>query len=444
MSVFRQLPGFVIGLAAGAALIWAWKGGSDHDSSAISPVPAPTETSSGKLALQREAKSSEAQAKSLEQTIGELAMGHDPALRHAKLTQLGHELAGKDLEAAMRKIDSLRFRPEKVALLKGIFTRVAKDLPPYEAIQRVKRLDKDLEEEGLKSIVSVWTYGEVRGNGFGRIYAQLLGDNRVSDEVKEAWMKAYQNHPDRGRMFASWASALVQESPEDAEALGQGLTGWQRDEFVSNLAMHRLMDAMGPRKSPDGRKVAWDWLQQHRDAIDSEAIARMVSGWHVWDREEADEVFAEMTDSEDRLAVASALAEKKASHGTEEALAWADGLPNQQEREAAHEAIYQATPRGIGAMLDMNEGVPVVSGILDDTPAAAAGLRNGDRLIGVDPGTGGFERLNDLKQTVDLIRGEPGTPLRLRVLRGDGSMEVIRLNRQQLVFDKPRNVGLGS
>ena len=85
-------------------------------------------------------------------------------LREAKLTQLGYALAGSDLEAAMRRIDSLDSRADKVAMLQGIFTRVAQDKPPFEAIQRVKRLERDLEAEGFRTLISEWT-GEAMPEG---------------------------------------------------------------------------------------------------------------------------------------------------------------------------------------------------------------------------------------------------------------------------------------
>ena len=116
-------------------------------------------------------------------------------------------------------------------------------------------------------------------------------------------------------------------------------------------------------------------------------------------------------------------------------MAWADSLPTQAEQDAAHEAIYKVTPRGIGAQLTLDEGVVTIRGLIDGTPAAESGLRSGDRIVGVDPGDGSFAPIgNTLHPAVDLIRGEAGTDLRIRVLRSGGETEVIELKRQQLIF----------
>ncbi|MEX1178027.1 MAG: site-2 protease family protein [Nitriliruptor sp.] len=58
---------------------------------------------------------------------------------------------------------------------------------------------------------------------------------------------------------------------------------------------------------------------------------------------------------------------------------------------------------------------PVVSGVLEDSPAAAAGLEVGDELVAVE-GT----RSDDYEQLRDVIRDRPGEPTDLTVLR-DGT-----------------------
>ncbi len=149
------------------------------------------------------------------------------------------------------------------------------------------------------------------------------------------------------------------------------------------------------------------------------------------------QAFDSLKDPQERLAAAAALGARQARvlGDTKAAMAWADSLPNELEQDAAHEAIYRETPRGIGAQLTLDEGVVTVGGIIDSTPAAGSGLRKGDRIVGVDPGDGAFAPIgNTLDSAVGLIRGEAGSDLRLRVLRSGGETEVIELKRQQLIF----------
>ncbi|MDA7614266.1 PDZ domain-containing protein [Verrucomicrobiales bacterium] len=425
VSIRRQIPGFAIGLIVGAALVAWWEdvsGKRQPEELVASPadhVVAPTEF---KRSPGDRQTSIESEIDSLDVTA--------PMLREAELTQLGYALAGRELESAMRRIDTLNLRSEKVAMLRGIFTRVAQDKPPFEAIKRVKRLQRDLEPEGFRTLISEWT-GEAMPEGvvFGDCYVRLLQAEDVSSDIKEAWMKAYKDHPQRSNMLANWAGRIAQDSSEDAEALGSHLSGWEHEEFLRTLARIRITD---------GRiDEVWEWIDQNREEIGNEGLAAVFENWHSTDYEGVLKAFDSLTDPQERLVAAAAIGKRQASmlEDTQAALAWADSLPTQAEQDAAHEAIYKATPRGIGAQLTLDEGVVTIRGLIDGTPAAESGLRSGDRIVGVDPGDGSFAPIgNTLHPAVDLIRGEAGTDLRIRVLRSGGETEVIELKRQQLIF----------
>ena len=69
---------------------------------------------------------------------------------------------------------------------------------------------------------------------------------------------------------------------------------------------------------------------------------------------------------------------------------------------------------GVGVMIEMVADVVVIRDVIDGGPAQAAGLKRGDRILGIDG-----ERLGgqDLGQIVSKIRGEAGTSLELFVQR---------------------------
>ena len=63
----------------------------------------------------------------------------------------------------------------------------------------------------------------------------------------------------------------------------------------------------------------------------------------------------------------------------------------------------------------MEEGVVKVVSPIDETPAARAGIQPGDLIVEID-GEPVFGMT--LQEAVNLMRGEPGTPIELKILRG--------------------------
>src|SRR5579872_5079632 len=69
---------------------------------------------------------------------------------------------------------------------------------------------------------------------------------------------------------------------------------------------------------------------------------------------------------------------------------------------------------GVGIEISVEEGVPQVISAIDGTPAAAAGIQPGDRIVKADgqPTVG-----MDLSEVVRRLRGKPGTRVTLTVAR---------------------------
>ncbi len=71
---------------------------------------------------------------------------------------------------------------------------------------------------------------------------------------------------------------------------------------------------------------------------------------------------------------------------------------------------------GIGIIVTMREGVLTVVSPIEDTPGSRAGLRAGDRIVEIDgESTQGMK----LSQAVKMMKGEPGTEVRLQIVRRD-------------------------
>ncbi len=89
-----------------------------------------------------------------------------------------------------------------------------------------------------------------------------------------------------------------------------------------------------------------------------------------------------------------------------------------------------------GQRTDAGDGIALVVGeLLDEGPAAAAGIREGDRLTHVD---GAPIAGLSLEKVVDLIRGKPGTEVKLTVQRAgqEGPME-FTMKRAALEWPPP-------
>nr|WP_245184858.1 S41 family peptidase [Halomonas salinarum] len=83
---------------------------------------------------------------------------------------------------------------------------------------------------------------------------------------------------------------------------------------------------------------------------------------------------------------------------------------------------------GIGIEVGMRDGQLMVIAPIDDTPAARAGLQSQDAILRIDDtATDGLS----LQEAVELMRGEPGTEIRITILRQDESMpRELTLERQ--------------
>lgn len=84
---------------------------------------------------------------------------------------------------------------------------------------------------------------------------------------------------------------------------------------------------------------------------------------------------------------------------------------------------------GLGIEVTMEDGVVKVITPLVDTPAFKAGIKSGDYIIKL--GKDSVQGLN-LKDAVNLMRGKPGSPIELTILR--------KGNNKPLVFDLVREV----
>lgn len=86
---------------------------------------------------------------------------------------------------------------------------------------------------------------------------------------------------------------------------------------------------------------------------------------------------------------------------------------------------------GVGLVVGLREGALVVISPIDGTPGAKAGLRGGDRLVEIN---GQSTEEMTLADAVRLMRGPPGTSVRIKVLKA-GRTDPIELVLQRAVIE---------
>ncbi len=97
---------------------------------------------------------------------------------------------------------------------------------------------------------------------------------------------------------------------------------------------------------------------------------------------------------------------------------------------------------GVGIQVEERGGHVVVISPIADSPAERAGLRRGDRLVAVD---GQPIAEPSIDRAVRLIRGEPGTTLRLTVFRPAQDRELtVELRRERIRLRSVRNAVRGA
>lgn len=81
---------------------------------------------------------------------------------------------------------------------------------------------------------------------------------------------------------------------------------------------------------------------------------------------------------------------------------------------------------GLGIQISSQDGVPKVISPIDDTPASHAGLAGGDLIVAIDgQSTHGL----DLQKVVRVLRGNPGTSVKLTISRGSQPPFEVSLTR---------------
>jgi hypothetical protein len=248
--------------------------------------------------------------------------------------------------------------------------------------------------------------------------------------------------------LAMAAAKKLTDEVEREAALMTLVSEWTHGELGSPInraraiAFHGLEAGIGMElaKYPD---LAVAWANELTEGANRTALLREVAvGMAGTDVAAAFALSQQLPPQEQQSFINSVIA-GWAEKDTASALQWADQLTDPDEHNKALQVIRSVAPVGIGAMVSMQEGYPVVNQLVPDSPAALSGqLHRGDRIVALAQGDYAFvdARSLALKDVVEMIRGAPGSLLQLQVLSADAPPNspprTISIVRDQLKYKR--------
>ena len=183
---------------------------------------------------------------------------------------------------------------------------------------------------------------------------------------------------------------------------------------------------------------AWEAARQLPEGdLRNAAQTEILIAWAGKDPAAASNALAAFPAGSERSAGISVLAEFWAARDTSAALAWAGTLPA-EDRVHAETGISRAAPVGIGAVLDMRDGFPVVRELLAGGPAGRSGkIPAGSVITAISDGAGNLLNTHnmELSKLVEKVRGPRGTQLTVFIQPpGADQATPVELIRDQILF----------
>ncbi len=366
-------------------------------------------------------------------------------------TVKGWEAARLDVAKALKRFASLPIS-ERRGFIAGVFAFLGRNYAPAEALRIYGQQADAVRPDALRALGAEWVSNrgtpggenqqslreQVLASSAGRFglevqLAYSLAASRPDPELIRAWLGAFAQSPARSEMLSAFAGDLLRQGPDSVLTQTEGWTEWERERVG-----RRLLESWAQNKPED----AWAWYQSAQNRFGHDLSASVLDEWARSDPESVKTLLSSLENPAQHQAAVAALGTALAQKNTLEAVAWADALPEAADREIAHRSIYQATPRGIGAAISSENGFPTLRAIVPGSPLEGTGVQPGDQFVEVRQGDGTSQSLvgMDLSSVVNLLRGEAGTEIQIRLLRKNsdsGQLEeyVVPLKRAQLYLN---------
>ena len=316
------------------------------------------------------------------------------------------------------------------------------------ALARVRALPEDESRDmAMLALLGEWTGSSVaelvqrgelgRFGVAGALALHLMREGKISPQQAAEMADEFLSGGQRVGVLGRAAEQLAATDPQEALAMGEGLSDWEQVRFLSRFV------SGWASASPEAAQA---WVAQVEDTrTRSRLMERVLAAQATVNPAGAAQTFMQSPpeDERTRQRTAQQIAAGWAGQDTIAALQWADSLGSEVDRNAARQGIRSVAPVGIGARIAPgDDGLPVLQDFVPGSPAGASGqLRSGDRVVAVADASGGWvnSRNMPLRDVVRLIQGEPNTQVSLQVQSADGSApRVVTLGRQQIIY-RPGN-----
>ena len=332
----------------------------------------------------------------------------------------GYDAGLIGFEEALLEAKSLK-GPEQALFISGLFTNIATFSSPNDALTIATAQEGSIRDFALKTLVAEWTGTSEpgspnpledrgrrilnmsgRGLGLEVSLASLLARSDADPAITQAWMDAFADNPGRSEIAARLVPGQPDFDPDNVFAIADEWTDWEKDRFSNSLLTNWA------ERDPNGLIERLDTMKQ----------------------------------AESRLLAIEAISAALALKGTAGALDWVESLANSRERDAGLQAVYEATPKGIGAMLSTENGFPKIGAILPGGALESTNIREGDLIVQSRETDGAANELYGipLGETVGFLRGAPGSSVEILVLRknettGELEEHSVTVERDLLILD---------
>jgi PDZ domain len=250
------------------------------------------------------------------------------------------------------------------------------------------------------------------------------------------------------RVTAIRAAKQITDETERETALLTLVTEWTHGELGPSRRRAHLIDLYGLEaglgfelaKQPE---LAMLWANELTDGPGRVDLVQQTARGMVGSDPAAAFALSQKVPEEYRQRFSDALLAGWASQDTGAAMQWAEQLSDSAERDAAVQAIRSVAPVGIGTELRMQDGYPIINGLLPGAPAELSGqLHVCDRIVALAQGDNLFVDLHDLplQDIVQTIRGAPNTLIQLQILPAgaapNSTPRTVSFMRDQIKFKR--------
>jgi hypothetical protein len=250
------------------------------------------------------------------------------------------------------------------------------------------------------------------------------------------------------RATAMRAAKQIADDTERETALLTLVTEWTHGELGPSRRRAHLIDLYGLEaglgfelaKQPE---LAMLWANELTDGPARVDLLQQIARGMVGSDPAAAFALSQQVPEEIRRKFYDALIAGWAGTDTGAAMQWAEQLPDAADRDSAIQTIRSVAPVGIGTELRIQDGYPIINGLVPGTPAELSGqLHVGDRIVGLAQGNNLFVDIHDLplQDIVQTIRGAPNTLLQLQILPAgappNSAPRIVSIMRDQIKFKR--------